>query len=69
MAVDDRGGGLVLLPRAYATDVAVQPASRTALARVQLQDGGLQWGAMAALRRYEGAGRNQVQAQTVAPAS
>ena len=65
MAVDDRGGGLVLLPQTYATDAAAQPASRTLLARLQLQgsDGlaPLQLGAMAALRRYDGgAGRNQV---------
>jgi hypothetical protein len=60
LAVDDRGGGLVLLPQAYGTGVAAQPASRTVLVRGQLQDGGLQWGALAALRRYDGAGSNAV---------
>lgn len=60
LAVDDRGGGLVLLPQAYGTGVAAQPASKTLLARGHWQDGGLQWGALAALRRYEGAGRNLV---------
>ncbi|MES2716892.1 MAG: DUF5916 domain-containing protein [Pseudomonadota bacterium] len=63
MLVDDRGGGLVLLPQAHFTGVAAQPASRTALARLQVQAAGLpglQLGGMAALRRYDGAGRNQV---------
>ncbi len=64
MAIDDRGGGLVLLPGAYGTGAAEQPASSTLLARAQLADGGLpssmQWGALAALRHYDGAGRNQV---------
>ena len=60
MAIDDRGGGLVLLPGAYGTGAVDQPASRTLLARAQLTDGPLQWGAMAALRRYDAAGRNQV---------
>jgi len=60
MAIDDRGGGLVLLPGAYGTGAAAQPASRTLLARAQLAAGGLQWGALAALRHYDGAGRNQV---------
>jgi hypothetical protein len=59
-AIDDRGGGLVLLPGAYGTGAVDQPASRTLLARAQLADGPLQWGALAALRRYEDAGRNQV---------
>jgi hypothetical protein len=60
MAIDDRGGGLVLLPGAYGTGAVEQPASRTLLARGQWTDGPLQWGAMAALRRYDNAGRNQV---------
>lgn len=60
MAIDDRGGGLVLLPGAYGTGAVDQPASRTLLGRAQLADGPLQWGALAALRRYEDAGRNQV---------
>jgi len=60
LAVDDRGGGLVLLPQAFGTGVAAQPASSTLLLRGHLQDGGLQWGGLAALRRYDGAGRNLV---------
>lgn len=63
LAVDDRGGGLVLLPQPHGTGAARQPASRTVLLRGQLQDGGLagvQWGALAALRRYDGGGENRV---------
>lgn len=63
LAVDDRGGGLVLLPQAFGTGVAAQPASQTVLVRGQLQGdepGHLQWGALAALRRYDGAGSNVV---------
>lgn len=66
MAIDDRGGGLVLLPGPYGTGAAQQPASRTLLARAQLAGGSqqslqsLQWGALAALRHYDGLGRNLV---------
>lgn len=66
LAVDDRGGGMVLLPQAYGTGVAAQPASKTVLVRGNWQAGqageprGLQWGALAAVRRYDGAGSNAV---------
>lgn len=53
-AVDDRGGGLVLLPGAYGTDVALQPGSRTLAARARSDEGALQWGGVLAARRYEG---------------
>ena len=60
LVADDRGGGLVPLPQAHGTGVAPQPASHSLLARGVWQDGPLQWGALAALRRYDGAGRNAV---------
>jgi hypothetical protein len=61
LVVDDRGGGLVLLPGAFGTDVADQPASRTLAARVRSDEGGLQWGGVLAARRYEeGRGDNTV---------
>ena len=60
-AIDDRGGGLVLLPGAYGTDAALQPGSRTLAARVRGDDGALQWGGVLAARRYEdGRGDNTV---------
>ncbi len=53
IAVDDRGGGLVLLPGAYGTNYADQPSSRTIAAR-QLSDvGPLQIGGIVAARRYD----------------
>ena len=59
--VDDRGGGFVLLPGAYGTDVVDQPASRTVAARARSDQGALQLGALAASRRYaNGAGENNV---------
>ena len=51
-AMDDRGGGNVLLPSAYGTDTAEQPASRAQVARVRGDSGALQWGGVAATRRY-----------------
>ncbi len=61
LVVDDRGGGLVLLPGAYGTDAAEQPGSRTLAARGRVDEGGLQWGAVLAARRYEqGRGDNTV---------
>lgn len=61
LAVDDRGGGLVLIPRAYDTGTAVQPASRLLAARGLWDQGALQWGGLAMLRRYAGGlGDNQV---------
>jgi hypothetical protein len=61
-AIDDRGGGLVLLPGAYGTGVAEQPASKALAARGLWEGGGgVQWGAVAAARRYAGgAGENLV---------
>ncbi len=52
LVVDDRGGGLVLLPHAFGTDVAEQPASRTLAARGRSDQGALQWGGVLAARRY-----------------
>jgi hypothetical protein len=60
IALDDRGGGLVLLPGAYGTELAEQPASQSLVARLR-GDGpvpgsgsgpALQWGLVAAQRRY-----------------
>ena len=53
-AIDDRGGGLVLLPGAFGTDAALQPGSRTLAARARSDEGALQWGGVLAARRYEG---------------
>lgn len=67
LAVDDRGGGLVLLPGVYGTDVALQPGSRTLAARLRQGAEGLQWGAVLAHRRYEGdRGDNQLLGPDVA---
>lgn len=58
IALDDRGGGLVLLPGAYGTEVAEQPASQSLVARLRGDGQGLpsgpalQWGLVAAQRRY-----------------
>lgn len=52
IAVDDRGGGTVLLPGAYGTDVAEQPASRTLASRAKLDLGSVQLGGVLASRRY-----------------
>jgi len=61
MALDDRGGGLVLLPGAFGTESAEQPASRALLARLRGDAGALQWGALATQRVYaDGRGHNQV---------
>ncbi|MBP6903243.1 MAG: carbohydrate binding family 9 domain-containing protein [Burkholderiaceae bacterium] len=62
-AIDDRGGGFVLLPGAHGTGVAEQPASRAVAARLRLgsADGDLQWGGLAVARDYEqGRGHNRV---------
>ena len=53
LAVDDKGGGLVLLPGPYATNFAEQPASNTLAARLRKDEGALQWGGVLAARRYE----------------
>lgn len=58
-AIDDRGGGITLIPGAYGTGAVQQPGSRLLAGRV-LADGpalglseGLQWGGLWAARRYE----------------
>jgi len=61
LAVDDRGGGLVLLPGPYGTDFAEQPASRSVATRVKGDEGHFTWGGVLAARRYaRGAGDNNV---------
>ncbi len=61
LVVDDRGGGLVQLPGPYGTDYAEQPASSALVARLRHDTGSLQWGGLAAVRRYAGGrGANQV---------
>lgn len=60
-AIDDRGGGRVLLPGPWGTDDAPQPASRSLAARVRADGGAWQAGALAVDRRYaDGAGHNRV---------
>lgn len=53
IAIDDHGGGLVLLPGPYATGYADQPGSRTVAARELADVGPLQVGGIVAARRYE----------------
>jgi hypothetical protein len=61
MALDDRGGGLVLLPGAYGTDFAEQPGSKALAARVRSDSGSMQVGGVLAARRYEqDSGENHV---------
>ena len=50
--IDDRGGGLVLLPGPYGTGVAEQPASRVLAGRAQVDRGAAQGGLLLAGRRY-----------------
>lgn len=52
-AIDDRGGGLVLVPGPYATGFAEQPASRVLAGRAQADRGVLQGGLLLAARRYD----------------
>lgn len=52
IAVDDRGGGLVLLPGPYATGYADQPGSHTLAVRELADAGPLQLGGILAARRY-----------------
>ena len=60
-AIDDRGGGAVLLPGPYGTDAVDQPASKAWVARLRGDVGALQWGGVAAARRYANdRGDNQV---------
>jgi hypothetical protein len=56
LALNDKGGGLVLLPGAYGTDTATQPASQAVALRARSDGGALQWGGVAAARRYTGGG-------------
>jgi Domain of unknown function (DUF5916) len=59
LATDDRGGGLVLLPGAFGSSAAAQPANATLQTRVQTNLGGsagATLGGIATLRRYEQAG-------------
>jgi len=60
--IDDRGGGLVLLPGPYGTGFAEQPGACSLTARGKLEAAdGLQAGLIAAARRYEkGRGDNDV---------
>jgi Domain of unknown function (DUF5916) len=60
-AIRDRGRGLVLLPGAYGTDVAEQPASDSLTMRARHDDGNVALGGIASSRRYEqGGGENSV---------
>lgn len=59
--IDDRGGGLVLLPSAFATGEALQPASQALVMRGLRSGDGLQFGGLAVGRRYaDGRGANNV---------
>ncbi len=61
LVVNDRGGGLVLLPGAFGTDFAAQPRSGTVAARGRWDQGSFQLGGVLASRRYAGdRGDNQV---------
>jgi Domain of unknown function (DUF5916) len=53
-AIDDRGGGITLLPGAYGTAAVTQPGSRLLAGRVMADQpgGGVQWGGLWAARRY-----------------
>ncbi len=70
LALNDKGGGLVLLPGAYGTNVAAQPASRAVALRARTdssEGGAVQWGGLAAARQYvQGAGDNAVLGPDVA---
>jgi hypothetical protein len=60
-AIDDRGGGLVLLPGPYGNGYAEQPASRALVGRVMHSGDRLQWGGLAVSRTYDdGRGANHV---------
>jgi hypothetical protein len=64
MGARDRGGGLVLLPGPYGTDVAEQPGSRVVAARLRhpaMTGQSVSWGGLMASRSYDGArGANDV---------
>lgn len=53
-AIRDEGGGLVLLPGAFGTGYAAQPASDSLALRARSDDGTLAYGGIVAARRYEG---------------
>jgi hypothetical protein len=57
----DKGGGLTLLPGAYGTGAALQPANTTLMSRARSDVGDLTVGAIAIDRRYaDGRGENAV---------
>jgi hypothetical protein len=64
MAIDDRGGGQTLLPNAYGTSTADQPASRSLTVRARGDVGSgndLEVGGLASIRKYDfGDGDNNV---------
>jgi len=61
LAVSDKGGGLTLLPGAYGTDIANQPANETLMARARADRGPVSFGGSVSARRYAGgAGENTV---------
>ena len=65
--IDDRGGGFVLLPSAWGTGVAEQPASKALAARGLWNQGAVQVGGLAVSRDYaDGRGSNQVLGPDVA---
>lgn len=60
-AVDDRGGGVVLLPGPFGTGAVDQPASRSVGFRALHDHGALKTGVLASSRRYAaGQGSNEV---------
>jgi hypothetical protein len=66
-AIRDEGRGSVLLPGAFGTDFAEQPASDSLTVRARSDIGGLAWGGLVAARRYEqGRGDNTVLGPDVA---
>ncbi|HUR88314.1 MAG TPA: hypothetical protein VMZ74_04435, partial [Ramlibacter sp.] len=61
ITIDDKGGGLVLLPGPYATGYADQPGSTSLAARELADVGPLQVGGILAARKYDnGIGENTV---------
>lgn len=61
MAVHDAGGGQVLLPNAFSTGTALQPASEAAIARFRATRAGTTVGGVFSHRSYDdGSGSNEV---------
>jgi hypothetical protein len=61
LAVHDAGGGQVLLPNAYSTGTALQPASEAAIARWRTTRSGMTLGGVFSHRSYDdGSGGNEV---------